>query len=105
MEIDDRADAEALHQLITQQYWRDDFNLSPEDTTPISLLQKPCQTNESVNQLFYSEIGRRQLKSVPESSIIREVTSLLKGYRGVLFQLKDDHFQVKKKNICIYNTY
>lgn len=97
MDIDDRADSEALENLVTQQYWRSDFNLAAEDTTNINLLQKPCQTNDSVNQIYYSEVDRRRLKSVPESGIIREVISLLRGCRSVLFRYVNDHFEVCNK--------
>lgn len=102
MDIDERADSEALDYLVSQQYWRPDFKLEPEDTTNIDLLKKPCQLNESFNQTYYSEVGRRQFKSVPEAGVVREVISLLKGCRGLLFRYLDNHFQVFTYYIYIH---
>ncbi|KAI8056450.1 Spc98 family-domain-containing protein [Thamnidium elegans] len=99
MDIDERADSEALDYLATQQYWRPNFKLEPEDTTNIDLLKKPCQLNEYLNQIYYSEVGRRQFKSVPEAGVVREVISLLKGCRGVLFHYVDDHFQLDENYV------
>lgn len=94
MDIDERGDPETLGFLITQQYWRDDYSLEIEDTSDTALLQNPCQMSDALSQLFYTQAERSQLKTIPESGITREVISLLKGCRGVLFKYIDDQFQV-----------
>jgi gamma-tubulin complex component 5 len=96
MDIDNQGDTAALGSLITQQYWRDDFSMEKEDSTQnTALLQNPCQMSDALGNIFYSEAEQRQLRTIPESGIIREVMSLLRGYRGVLFKYEDDHFQVQ----------
>lgn len=96
MDIDERGDSEALGFLITQQYWREDFSLEKEDASDTALLQNPCQMSDALGKLYYSQVERNRLKAIPESAITREVISLLRGCRGVLFKYIDDQFQVYK---------
>lgn len=95
MDIDNRGDPESLGHLLQQQYWRDDFSMDKNDSTQPALLQNPCQMSDALGKIYYSSAECRQLKSIPESGMIREVICLLRGYGGVIFKYKNDQFQVR----------
>lgn len=94
IDIDERGDSDALGYLITQQYWRDDFSMEKENTADSNLLQNPCQLCDAIGDIYYRESERRQMKTIAESGITREIISLLRGYKGVLFKIVDKKFQV-----------
>lgn len=96
MKFDDRGDNDALQFLLTQQYWRDEFKMEKEDRTNGNLLQNPCRTFDAIGEIYYRESELRQIKTIAESGITREIISLLRGYRGVLFKYIDGRFKVCK---------
>ncbi|KAI7889635.1 Spc98 family-domain-containing protein [Mucor mucedo] len=99
MDIDERGDPESLGFLITQQYWRDDYSLEREDESDAALLQNPCQMSDALGNLLYTRAERSRLKTIPESGVIREVISLLRGCRGVLFKYEDGQFQLDENYV------
>lgn len=94
MNMDKREDQEGLNHLVSQQYWRGDYRLPQQDALDVNLLQKPCQMSDALGRVLYNEAERNQLKAISEANIIREVLSLLRGYRGVLYSYQDDQFVV-----------
>lgn len=94
MKFDDRGDNDALQFLLTQQYWRDEFKMEKEDRTNGNLLQNPCRTFDAIGEIYYRESELRQIKTIAESGITREIISLLRGYRGVLFKYIDGRFKL-----------
>jgi hypothetical protein len=99
MDIDEREDQEGLNHLVSQQYWREDFQLANEGPFNPSLLQNPCQMSDALGRIFYTEAERHQLKAITEADITREVLSLLRGYGGVLFKYTEDQFTLDENYI------
>jgi gamma-tubulin complex component 5 len=92
MDIDEREDQDGLNHLVSLQYWNQGFELASEGSMNTNLLQNPCQMSDALGRIFYSEAERRQLKTVTEADITREVLSLLRGYGGILFEYKEGRF-------------
>lgn len=110
MNMDKREDQEGLNHLVSQQYWRDDYRLPQQDTLNANLLQKPCQMSDALGRILYNETERNQLKAISEANVIREVLSLLRGYRGILYSYQDGQFVVslimkRRCNVCINILY
>lgn len=93
MKFDNKEDNDALQFLLTQQYWRDEFSMEKENTDG-NLLQHPCRMFDAISDIYYKESERRQIKTIAESGITREILSLLRGYRGVVFKYIDGQFKV-----------
>lgn len=118
MELDHRENPEALHYLVSQQYWRPDFLISkgkndknarllltPTDhPTESSLLQNPCKLSDRLIHTIYTDRDTRSLKIINELDVIREVLFLLNGREGIIFEY-NDHQQrflvIKKINFMV----
>lgn len=99
MKLDKREDQEGLNHLVSQQYWRNEQYLPRQDTTQVNLLQKPCQMSDALERIIYSEAERSQLKTLSEANIIREVLSLLRGYRSVVYVYEKGQFVLNQQYI------
>lgn len=101
LKLDKREDQEGLNHLVSQQYWRSEYRLPRQDITHVNLLQKPCQMSDALERIIYSEAERNQLKTISEANIIREVLSLLRGYRSVVYVYQEGQFVVSWANECV----
>lgn len=118
MELDHRENPEALHHLVSQQYWRPDFLISKgkddknarllltstDYPTESSLLQNPCKLSDRLIHTIYTDRDTKSLKIINELDVIREVLFLLNGREGIIFEY-NDHQQrflvIKKTNFMI----
>ncbi|CEI89251.1 hypothetical protein RMCBS344292_03617 [Rhizopus microsporus] len=89
MELDHRENPEALHHLVSQQYWRPDFLISKDYPTESSLLQNPCKLSDRLIHTIYTDRDTRSLKIINELDVIREVLFLLNGREGIIFEYND----------------
>ncbi|ORE02434.1 hypothetical protein BCV72DRAFT_265192 [Rhizopus microsporus var. microsporus] len=103
MELDHRENPEALHHLVSQQYWRPDFLVlkgkndknarllltSIDYPTESSLLQNPCKLSDKLIHSIYTDRDTRSLKVINELDVIREVLFLLNGREGIIFEYND----------------
>lgn len=105
MDIDDREDYEGLNYLMTQQYWRDDYVIDQNNSKDDSMLINPCKLSQALGRLLYSERERRELKTITEAGVMREVLGFLRGYSGVIFQARENTFVVITKNKAAINEY
>ncbi|KAF1798272.1 Spc98 family-domain-containing protein [Mucor lusitanicus] len=99
LKLDKREDQEGLNHLVSQQYWRSEYRLPRQDITHVNLLQKPCQMSDALERIIYSEAERNQLKTISEANIIREVLSLLRGYRSVVYVYQEGQFVLNQQYI------
>ncbi|KAK4521658.1 GH18 domain-containing protein [Mucor velutinosus] len=99
IKLDKREDQEGLSHLVSQQYWRNEYRLPRQDTTHVNLLQKPCQMSSALERIVYSEAERDQLKTISEANMAREVLSLLRGFRSVVYVYQEDQFVLNRQYI------
>ncbi|GAN05393.1 hypothetical protein MAM1_0090d04863 [Mucor ambiguus] len=99
IKLDKREDQEGLNHLVSQQYWRNEYRLPRQNTAHVNLLQKPCQMSDALERIIYNEAERSQLKTISEANIVREVLSLLRGYRSVVYVYQEGQFVLNQQYI------
>lgn len=102
MDIDSREDIEGLNYLLTQQYWRDDYEMRQDNNGDESILVNPNKLSQALGRLLYNDRERQQLTTITEVAVIREVLGFLRGYSGVIFQSHNNTFMVMAKTQLIH---